>query len=430
MKVNYCLVFALIIFLGHPALFAQRLPTQIEQAAEEYVSKRRNHALVVSYIDGDSLTTRGFGQMSSVQEFTPDEETIFEIGGVSSVFTSTLMMLESNDGKFYIDDPINQYLPEDVKAPGYQPFICRYVSDGGLVADDIEQTRMICEIDPTLPILSISFCDLAAHTSGLSNAPRGLYSVDPLKHIRQRKDPFVDYTREQLYENLYRDELSVPPGSVYMYSNSGMALLGNLLADMNETSFDSLLFERIAEPLGLSDTRVLLTNDQEKRHATGHTKSGKITGHWHFDAMAPAGGIHSSAADLSRFVQANLITKDKKLKNAFEQTHQPRIDLPKRVKKRETSGGYGWYTSILPASNLPVTWISGSTGGFSTFVGMLKDLNVGVVILSNSANEVTNMGFDMLQTIANKQRNLKVKKKYVLDFPVNRSYNDKNQSDD
>lgn len=430
MKVNYCFVFAILFFLGDSGLFAQRLPVQMEQAAEEYVSKRRNHALVISYINGDSLISRGFGQMSKVQEFTPDEETIFEIGGVSSVFTSTLMMLESNDGKFYIDDPINQYLPEDVKAPGYQPFVCRYVSDGGVVADDYEQTRMICEIDPTLPILSISFCDLAAHTSGLSNAPKGLYSVDPLKRIKQRKDPFVDYTRKQLYENLYRDELNVPPGSVYMYSNSGMALLGNLLADMNETSFDSLLVDRIAGPLGLDDTRVSLSNDQEQRHATGHTKSGKMTGHWHFDAMAPAGGIHSSAQDLSRFVQANLLTDHKKLKHAFEQAHQPRIDVPKRVKKRETSGGYGWYTSILPASNLPVTWISGSTGGFSTFVGMLKDLDVGIVIMSNSANEVTSMGFDMLQTIANKYRNEKVKKKFVLDFPVNRSYNDKNESDD
>lgn len=430
MKVNYCLFLAAIIFLGDPVLVAQKLPVQMVQAAEEYVSKRRNHALVVSYIEGDSLTIKGFGQMSKVQEFTPDKETIFEIGGVSSVFTSTLMMLESNDGKFHIDDPINQYLPEDVKAPGYQPFVCRYVTDGGLVADDIEHTRMICEIDPTLPVLSISFCDLAAHTSGLSSDPKGLYSVDPLKRIKQRKDPFVDYTRTQLYENLYRDELNVPPGSVYMHSNSGMALLGNLLADMNETSFDSLLVERIAGPLSLSDTRILLTNDQERRHATGHTKSGKITGHWHFDAMAPAGGIHSSAEDLSHFVQANLRTDHKKLKNAFEQAHQPRIDIPKRVKKRETSGGYGWYTSILPTSNLPVTWISGSTGGFSTFVGMLKDLDVGVVIMSNSANEVTSMGFDMLQTIANKHRNEKVKKKYVLDFPVNRSYNDKNQSDD
>ncbi len=424
MKVNCCFVLAALMFLIGPGLVAQSLPVQMEEAAEEYVSKRRNHALVVSYIESDSMTTKGFGQMSKVQEFTPDEKTIFEIGGVSSVFTATLMMLESNAGKFHIDDPINQYLPTDVRAPGYQPFVCRYVSDGEL------ETRMICDIDPTLPLLSISFCDLAAHTSGLSNAPKGLYSVDPLKRIKQRRDPFVDYTREQLYENLYRNELSVPPGSVYIHSNSGMALLGNLLSDMNETSFDSLLIERIAEPLDLNDTRVLLTNDQEMRHATGHTKSGKITGHWHFDAMAPAGGIHSSAQDLGRFVQANLKTDHKKLMNAFEQAHQPRIDVPKRVKKRETSGGYGWYTSILPATNLPVTWISGSTGGFSTFVGMLKDLDVGIVIMSNSANEVTSMGFDMLQTIANKHRSQKMKKKYVLDFPVNSSYNDKNQSDD
>ena len=198
--------------------------------------------------------------------------------------------------------------------------------------------------------------------------------------------------------------MSVPPGSVYLHSNSGIALLGNLLADMNNSTFEDLLVHMISGPLDLEDTRINLSNDQEKRHATGHKKSGEMTGHWHFDAMAPAGGIHSSANDLSKFVQANLTTDQIEFSKAFEQVHQARIDVPKRVHKWETSGGYGWYTSILPSTNLPVVWINGSTGGFSTFVGMLKDLDVGIVLMSNSANEVTKMGFEMLKSIVDEHR--------------------------
>ena len=63
--------------------------------------------------------------------------------------------------------------------------------------------------------------------------------------------------------------------------------------------------------------------------------------------------------------------------------------------------GYGWFVSILSEeSNLPVNWMSGGTGGFRSFMAFNKDRNMAIVILSNSANPVEEMGFEILEYLA------------------------------
>ena len=63
--------------------------------------------------------------------------------------------------------------------------------------------------------------------------------------------------------------------------------------------------------------------------------------------------------------------------------------------------GYGWFVSILSEeSNLPVNWIGGGTGGFRSFMAFNKDKDMAVVILSNSANSVKEMGFEILEYLA------------------------------
>ena len=67
--------------------------------------------------------------------------------------------------------------------------------------------------------------------------------------------------------------------------------------------------------------------------------------------------------------------------------------------------GYGWFTSTLnEATNLPVQWVNGGTGGFRTFIGFNKDTQSGVVVLSNSANEVDELGFLFLEGLVSTKK--------------------------
>ncbi len=391
------LVLLMLIFLD--SLPAQPVfDAEIDQIARKYARKARNRGLVIGIISGEDMGIKGYGHLSATQDFAPDEHTIFEIGSVTGVLTTTLMMLETQKGSFRLDNPINDYLPSDISMPAFQPFVCHIDDRQRLTANGHEQIRMICEPDPMQLPVSVSFCDLASHTSGLPNTPKGLYSWNPLRWTGMKtKDPYYNFTREQLYDNLYRYVLTVPPGSFFQYSDAGLALLGNIIADYNKVSYRDLLKDRILDPLQMYDTDIEITPGESTRFATGHNRRGKVTEHWHFDALAPAAGLRSTVGDLLRFLHANLEVGEDDLSQAFAQVQQPRIDVPKHKTGRETMGGYGWFVSILSEeTNLPVTWINGGTGGFRSFIAFNRDRNIAIVILSNSANAVDKMGFRIL----------------------------------
>ncbi len=395
-----------LFFVNFP-LWLQAQPIisrDMDKIAEKYANKHRNRGLVVGIISGKDLQVKGYGHLSTTQDFIPDEHTIFEIGSLTGVFTTTLLMLETQKGTIRLDEPIHGFLPSDIYMPAYQPFVCHIDDHQTMTASGHDRVRMICEPDPMQLPVSVSFCDLASHTSGLPNTPKGLYSWNPLKWAgKHSKDPYHDFSREQLYDNLYKYVLALPPGSFYQYSDAGLALLGNILADYNQMSYDELLQVNVLDRLQMYDTDTKIAPRDAIRFAIGHTRKGKVTEHWHHEGMAPAIGLRSTAGDLLRFLQANLQIEEDALSQAFAQVQQPRIDVPKHRNGKETMGAYGWFVSILSEdSNLPVTWINGGTGGFRSFMALNHDRNIAIVILSNSANPVDKIGFELIEHLVNK----------------------------
>lgn len=400
---TYSKALSIIFFLlmAIPMVFGQKLINQsVEKLANSYVGKKKNHGLVIGIIKGDHQEIQGFGQLSKAKKEAPDANTIFEIGSVSSVFTTSLMALESQAGKFKLENRVQDFLPQDIDLPAFTPFICREVKDfkSTVTNQDYYKTQVICEPVPFAAEICINFCDLASHTSGLSNAPKGLYSWNPIENIKKRKDPYKDYSKIDLYKNLRKNDINQAPGIHYHFSNSGIALLGNILGDMNNSTYGEVLEKGILSPLALKDTRLTLSKMQMKNLAPGHARNGKVTNSWHFEAMAPAGGLKSTANDLIKFLDANLHPKDKIFENAFAEVHQSRIAVPKSKMKRSTMAAYGWHVSTLSeASNQPVVWMNGGTGGYRAFIGFIKDTETGIVVLSNSSESVDELAYQILE---------------------------------
>jgi CubicO group peptidase (beta-lactamase class C family) len=411
-------VLLVLIFLQGIGLAAGQavIDPAINHLAQVYANKKKNRGLVIGIIRGDEVEIKGYGHLSKTQDYRPDANTLFEIGSMTGVFTTTLTILETQKGTFRLDQPINGFLPSDIYMPAYQPFVCHVESSTGLTATGQDKVRMICEPDPVQLPVSVSFCDLASHTSGLPNTPRGSHAWNPLEWVgTHQKDPYHAFTREELYDNLYKYVLSLPPGSFFQYSDAGIALLGNLIADINKMSYRDLLKQNLLERLGMYNTDVEIQPSKSPYFAVGHNKRGKATEHWHFKGMAPAAGLRSSAGDLLLFLQANLSIGEDDLSQALAQVQQPRIDVPKHKTGRETMGAYGWFVSILSEeSNLPINWINGGTGGFRSFMAFNRDRNIGIVILSNSANPVDKMGFKILEHLVKAG-----KQKFVMNVPFN-----------
>lgn len=396
--------YAVLLFLLPVFMVAQEnRDAAIEALGLEYVANRKNHGLVIGFIEGDKTNIKGFGQLSKSNTNAPDANTLFEVGAVTNVFTANLMLIADQLGYIKMELPIQANLPAGVQAPVYQNVVCDVeVRVNDPIAGTSDQLRRVwsCKPDPLQPELNITFCDLATHTSGLPVAPRGLFSWNPFTIVRQMDDPYQDYSKADLYKRLPNYAFRSAPGAEYHYSNVGMALLGNVLEDATGRSYGELLGAYLIDPLQLKDTGLELTADEKKRLAPGHNRKGKAASSWHFEAMAPAAGLKSSAQDLLQFVRVNLETEETKLGLLFEQAQQSRVEVPTKKFDQLTYTGYGWLTTLLSeTSNLPVVWINGGTGGYRAFIGFIKDTQTGVVVLSNSANSVDDLGFKMLDLL-------------------------------
>ncbi|HEX7049480.1 MAG TPA: sigma-70 family RNA polymerase sigma factor [Longimicrobiales bacterium] len=158
----------------------------------------------------------------------------------------------------------------------------------------------------------------------------------------------------------------------------GRRLLGHLLARRAGVPFDTLLAERVLRPLGLEDTYVAGPHDADERMATGHAQA-KPVPFWRFDALAGAGALRSTAADLLRFLRIQLDPLSAPLHEAILLSREPRAPAGPNA-----SVALGWHISTPPRGDT-LYWHNGGTGGFRSFIGFMPDRGIGVVLLMNSA---------------------------------------------
>lgn len=389
-KILFCLI---VLLTGTFGTAAQEVDwASIDELAQNYVKKRKNPGLVIGIIYEGSREVRGYGVHSRQDDRLPNALSIFEIGGLTSVFTTSAAMLASYDYNFAFSDPIQPFI--DVEAPVFQPQICMEI----LLPN--RQRVVSCAPDPLGETICVSFCDLASHTAGMTCSCEGGYAWNPFAYVEYREDEFYDLSKKALYLSLLDYELESAPGEEFRYSNMGMALLGHIVSDIAGISYQELLQQYLLQSLELSDTRLKLTGLQQNRRAPGHNEKGRRIDPWTFEAMAPAAGLRSTPADLLAFIGANIHSGDPDLEAAFEQVRQARIDVHFPGWQRPTQAGYGWIVSRLSEdSNLPVYWINGGTGGYRAWMGFVKDTRTGIVILSNSAQSVDEMAWAILESL-------------------------------
>ena len=371
----------------------------LQPLGEGHSRKNRNQALIAAVVHEGQPQYYAFGNLSRALRVAPDEHTIFEIGALSGVFTTTLMTKGVVEGLFGYGDPILGYLPKDVEAPMFQPQKCLEVVLP-IAIDGVSRRVISCAPDPLEMESCMAFCDLATHTSGLPNAGFELYDWHPIGIVSSLLGPKPGFKREVFFRQLSQYPLSTAPGTNYRFSNLGIAAIGHLLSEIKGQPFEVLLEEELLLPLGMKDTRFRLSPEQQQRRAPGHDARGKQVGYWDFDGMAPAAGLKSTAHDLAAFVLANLENTDTQWADIMEQAQQSRVDVSFPGWQRSTQAGYGWLVSVLsPASNQSVVWMYGGTEGFRSFVGFIKDHGLGIVLLSNSAADIRELGFEMLEVL-------------------------------
>ena len=328
------------------------LPSSVLSVIEARIASHRYPGLVLGVVDERGLRYYGFGTKGLKDGRAPDEHTVYEIGSVNKVFTGLLLADRVKRGEVSLEDPIERYLPDEARAPRYENH-------------------------------PITLVQLSTHTSGLPRLPDNMAPKD-------WSNPNADYTRELLLDFLANYELSRAPGEQYEYSNLGSGLLGYFMAQSRGQTFEEMFVERIANVIGLDSTRVNLSPELQARLSIG-TSDGVEVSAWDTPTLSGAGGLRSTANDLTRFLAANLAPSSTPLGPAIKMTHESRAEaLPGRV-----DVGLGWH--IVKVEDSRFFMHDGGTGGYRSFVGFRFDKHMGVVLLTNSAVDVADIGMHLLE---------------------------------
>jgi len=203
-------------------------------------------------------------------------------------------------------------------------------------------------------------------------------------------NPYADYTLQQMYDFLSSYQLTRDIGEKYEYSNLAVGLLGNTLALRAGTDYETLLRTRILQPLGMSSTGIVLTSDMRARLVPGHTETQKRTSNWDLPSFAGAGGIRSTVNDMFKFLAANMGLRESPLQPAMKSM----LNKRRPSVKENVDVAIGWH--ILNRYGDDIIWHNGGTGGYHSFMGFDPKKQLGIIVLSNSTNDIDDIGRHLL----------------------------------
>jgi CubicO group peptidase (beta-lactamase class C family) len=279
---------------------------------------------------------------------TAKPDSVFEIGSVSKTFTGLLLAQLVEQKKVRLDEPVRSLLPlGTVGAPSGS---------------------------------EITLVDLSAQHSGLPPLPDNFHPTD-------RADPYADYDKKALFAFLASHGVALPDKPEFAYSNLGVGLLGEALAERAGRTYDALLREEITGPLGMKETGVALTASMQARFIPGHDHNHKPARAWNVNVLVGAGGIRSTAADMLTYLEAHL-----------HPDHLPRgvSSAPAgKTLAAALASSHVVHGDAMPGMHIALNWFrvdasgsfwhNGATGGYSSFALFNPDADYAVVVLSNTA---------------------------------------------
>lgn len=168
------------------------------------------------------------------------------------------------------------------------------------------------------------------------------------------------------------------PGTKFLYSNTGYALLSLIVEKVSQIPFPAFLKSRIFDPLNMRNSVAYVAGRNEvPNRAFGYTFSNgkfKLSDQSPTSAVLGDGGIYSSLRDLQKWMNA-LFSEDCFLSNPA------RFTSGKLINGEPIPYGYGW--QINSYRGLRTISHSGSTIGFRHFIAHFPALDLDIICLTN-----------------------------------------------
>jgi D-alanyl-D-alanine-carboxypeptidase/D-alanyl-D-alanine-endopeptidase len=320
----------------------------LRTALEQRFKDDRTGACVAAAVIDSGTTASAYVCADAKSQRPYDEHTAFEIGSVTKTMTAALLAEFIARGEVALNDPITKLLPPGTSVPSFKG-------------------------------REITIGDIVTHTSGLPAIPSQYRMTDI-------NNPYASVTERDLLGALAATQLTRAPGSQWEYSNFAMMVLSYALAKRSGKDYETLLRERLLDPLGMNNTYVAKRPPQV-RLAQGHFSNTMPTVPWDFPAdMAGVGGVRATLPDMVRYLEGELGTRENAVTPALARTQQQVTSI----------GGHtmGMNWEILSSANIAngrtIIMHGGGTGGYSSFVAFDRAAERAVVLLSDTA--LTDLG--------------------------------------
>jgi CubicO group peptidase (beta-lactamase class C family) len=278
-----------------------------------------------------------FGFADPDKKMPFDSATIFEIGSITKTFTAYILENVLKEKLISDSSSILPYLP-----------------------DSVQQNKKL---------LSISFLSLVNHTSGLPRLPDNINLAG--------MSPYDNYTMSDLFA--YLKSCTPLPDGKSNYSNLGAGLAGVLAGRISGKTYSQLLKEYIYAPFKITahpDESIDATTNKGQ----GHFETVK-SDYWKASALAPAGMLKHSAAEMLTYFQCMSNPINEESKKIIDKILSPTVEIVPAVKVCR-----GWHTR--EDKNQPVVyWHNGGTYGFSSFGAFVKEKNIAVIVVVNQFNK-------------------------------------------
>jgi CubicO group peptidase (beta-lactamase class C family) len=323
--------------------------------------------------DGKVTLLKGYGYRDLEKKLPVTPSTLFAIGSITKSFTVTTLGMEMDEGKVDWDKPVRDYLPT------FKMF-----------TPDLSEQMTIR--------------DLITHRSGLPRHDLVWYSSD--------------FSREDLLHRLQFLEPSKPLRANFQYNNLMFMAAGYIAGQLNGTSWEDAVAQRVFKPLEMTGTNFSELDTQNSADfAQPYRKGSDLKAELRripFDpqcpnrcAMGPAGEINSNVADLSKYLLFHMNhgkVEGKQLlsENNSIQMQTPQMAIPGAPAYKELGeGSYGMGFFLSSYRGHKVVEHGGEIDGFTANLSFLPAERIGVVVLTNldgnpAPTIVTNNVYDRL----------------------------------
>lgn len=318
------------------------------------LAEHRVPGAAIAVSAGPDIVDFAAGVLSKSTAVAATADSLFQVGSITKLWTSTLIMQLADENKIDIDAPVRRYLPEF------------------RLADDEAAAKITAR-------------QLLCHTAGFEG------------DIFTDTGPGDD-CMEKFVATLGSVAQLFPPGEMFSYNNAGFCVLGRIVEVLRGKQYDTCLREHLFAPLGLTHAATSANEAILFRAAVGHIEVGpdedpQPAPVWSLPrSHAPFGSMLSMRArDLLAFARMHIcggVAADGTTvlsAASVKAMQEPQAKLP-QVATMGDRRGLGWEMFDWPGG--AVIGHDGRTIGQSAFLRIVPEGDVAIALLTNGGDGI------------------------------------------